>query len=39
MRFNNILEDAKEYSSVTIPLTTANADVAARKFTYVPKNS
>jgi hypothetical protein len=39
MRFNNILEDAKEDSSVTIPLTTANAEVAERKFIYAHKNS
>jgi len=31
MHFNNILDDAKEDSSVTIPLTTANAEVAERK--------
>ena len=30
MHFNNILEYAKGDSSVTVPLTTANADVAER---------
>lgn len=39
MRFNNILEDAKKDSSATIPLTTAKAEVAQRKFFYVHKNS
>jgi hypothetical protein len=39
MPFNNILEDAKEDPSVTVLLTTANADVAARKFIYVHTNS
>jgi hypothetical protein len=36
MRFNNIPEDAKEDSSVTVPLTTASAEAA--EFLRIYKN-